>query len=226
MGKKSGKGKEKKQRRKEELAKISAAQSLVDAANSDDDLMKTLVPFTKYDRNGLVVSIECKRVSDLRQDEFQWAFDLTKSNMETMYEASSWGWSDKKKKEEMSEESAWYLIAKDENEKGVGLSHFRFDLDNDVEVLYCYEIQIENEHRNKGLGKFFIQILQLLAHRYKMQKVMVTVFKDNEKALDFFLKRLKFETDETSPRIYDPLHPEDYSYEILSKLVAKKTSNR
>lgn len=31
-----------------------------------------------------------------------------------------------------------YLIAKDESGKGVGVSHFRFDLDNDTEVLYWY----------------------------------------------------------------------------------------
>ena len=34
-----------------------------------------------------------------------------------------------------------YLIAKDENGKAVGLSHFRFDLDNDIEVLYWYMLQ-------------------------------------------------------------------------------------
>jgi hypothetical protein len=33
-----------------------------------------------------------------------------------------------------------YLIAKDESGKAVGLSHFRFDLDNDIEVLYWYVV--------------------------------------------------------------------------------------
>ena len=224
MGKKSGKGKEKKLRRKEEQAKMSAAQSIVDSANSVVDLMKPLAPFTKYDRNGLSLTIGCKRISELSDEEFNWAFDLTKDNMETLYDSTSWGWNDKKKREEMQEDNAWYLIAKDESGKAVGLSHFRFDLDNDIEVLYCYEIQLEKSVRNKGLGKFVMQILQLLAHRYNMQKVMVTVFKDNEKAMDFFTKLLKFEHDETSPRNYDPLHPEDYCYEILSRAVMKTTS--
>ena len=31
----------------------------------------------------------------------------------------------------------------------------------------------------------------------------------------------RFENDETSPRFYDPLHPEDYCYEILSRPVVK-----
>ncbi|XP_046848879.1 N-alpha-acetyltransferase 40-like isoform X2 [Xenia sp. Carnegie-2017] len=224
MKKKSGKGKEKKLKRKEEQAKISAAQLIVDAANNVDDLMKPLSPFTKYDRNGLKVSIKCIKICDMNKDDFDWAFQLTKTNMQVLYEKSSWGWNDKKKHEEMSEDNAWYLIAADENGKSVGLSHFRFDLDNDVEVLYCYEIQLDKSVRNRGLGKFLMQILQLLAHRYKMKKVMVTVFKDNEKAMDFFTKLLKFENDETSPRYYDPLNPEDYCYEILSRPVSKSSS--
>ncbi|XP_028512775.1 N-alpha-acetyltransferase 40 [Exaiptasia diaphana] len=70
-------------------------------------------------------------------DEVQWAFDLTKRNMETLYEESEWGWSDKKKMEEMTEDTARYLIVRDSEDKGVALSHFRFDLDENMdEVIY------------------------------------------------------------------------------------------
>jgi hypothetical protein len=79
---------------------------------------------------------------------------------------------------------------------------------------------------------------------------------DNEKAVNFFTKLLKFvhslcflyvsryvgngvtlvsvllicessfrfENDETSPSYYDPLHPEDYCYEIMSRPVMKTAS--
>ena len=36
-----------------------------------------------------------------------------------------------------------------------------------------------------------------------------------------FKLSFRFENDETSPRYYDPLHPEDYCYEILSRPVVK-----
>ena len=52
------------------------------------------------------------------------------------YESSQWGWSDKQKREEMTEEAAWYLIAYDAEQKPVAVCHFRFDIDNDDEVLY------------------------------------------------------------------------------------------
>ena len=37
----------------------------------------------------------------------------------------------------------------------------------------------------------------------------------------------RFQTDETSPAIWDPMNPEDYCYDILSKTLMKKaaTSN-
>jgi hypothetical protein len=51
---------------------------------------------------------------------------------------SEWGWSDKDKREEMTDDKAWYLIAKDLDNGGqpVAMVHFRYDLDNDDEVLY------------------------------------------------------------------------------------------
>ena len=57
------------------------------------------------------------------------------------YEQSGWGWNDKQKHEEMTEEAAWYLIARDSNNKPVALSHFRFEVDEEEEVLYWYVTQ-------------------------------------------------------------------------------------
>ena len=34
------------------------------------------------------------------------------------------------------------------------------------DVLHSYEIQLEPEVRRKGLGKFLMQILELIGHRY------------------------------------------------------------
>lgn len=52
------------------------------------------------------------------------------------YEQCSWGWSDQKKKDELSDDAAWYLIAKSVEGNLLGFSHFRFDLDEGIEVLY------------------------------------------------------------------------------------------
>ncbi|XP_002739028.1 N-alpha-acetyltransferase 40-like [Saccoglossus kowalevskii] len=223
MGRKSAKGKEKKMKRKEESAKLAVSQAKVDAANKLEDPMNSLGIFKKFDRNGMNLTIECKKVTDLEKDTTEWAFGLTKSNMQEFYEASSWGWRDRVKKEELSDDRAWYLVARDSDGLAVAFVHFRFDIDYDDEVLYCYEIQIEKAVRRKGLGKFLMQILGLIALKAEMKKVMLTVFKSNNTANQFFKKVLKYEIDETDQSSLYPL--DDYDYEILSKPITlpKKT---
>jgi hypothetical protein len=56
-------------------------------------------------------------------------------NMKAMYEQSNWGWNKAAKKAELIENNAWYLIASCEG-RTIGFCHFRFDLDNSIEVLY------------------------------------------------------------------------------------------
>ncbi|XP_022099441.1 N-alpha-acetyltransferase 40-like isoform X2 [Acanthaster planci] len=184
--------------------------------------MESLAPFKKYNRNGLNLTIECCRSTSLDEQMLDWAFDLTKKNMQTLYETSSCGWRPREKREELTDDRAWYLIARETDGTPVGLIHFRFDMDFDDEVLYCYEIQLVEEVRRKGLGKFLMQILSLLAYKTHMKKVVLTVFKRNVTACDFFRDILKFEIDETSPSVFDPMCPDEYDYEILSKAVPQK----
>ncbi|XP_062567395.1 N-alpha-acetyltransferase 40-like [Saccostrea cucullata] len=221
MGRKSTKGKERKKKRKEENAKYDAALVKVEAANKIPDPLELVAPFKKFERNGLKLKIECKKVTDMEKELIDWAFQLTKANMQKMYEESDWGWKDKDKYTEMTEEKAQYLIASDiTTGKPVAFTHFRFDMELDEEVVYCYEIQLETECRRKGLGKFLMQILELLAYKTDMTKVMLTTFKNNKVSQDFFKKTMKYEVDEISPE--DPLFDDGYHYEILSKSIKPK----
>ncbi|XP_032090125.1 N-alpha-acetyltransferase 40 isoform X2 [Thamnophis elegans] len=216
LQRKSSKGKEKKQKRLEERAAMDAVCAKVEAANKLGDPLEAFPVFKKYDRNGLNVSIECKRVSSLEPATLDWAFELTKTNMQTLYEQSEWGWKDREKRDEMTDDRAWYLIALENGSLPVAFSHFRFDVEYGEEVLYCYEIQLESKARRKGLGKFLIQILQLVANSTQMKKVMLTVFKHNHGANHFFREALQFEIDDTSPSM-SGCCGEDCSYEILSR---------
>jgi len=216
MGKKSVKGKEKKMKRKEEILKLNEAALAVKNADLVENHLVSLLAFQKYARNDLELTIDCKLVKYLSEDEFNVAFKLINDNMKSLYELSSWGWNDKGKKEEMMEDNARYLLASNPDGKIVAMSHFRFDVDDDVEVLYCYEIQLSEEVRGKGLGKFFLQILELMAMKAKMKKVILTVFKANTRAVNFFTK-MKYTIDETSPMYEDASNLENYDYEIYSK---------
>jgi GNAT superfamily N-acetyltransferase len=224
MGRKSAKNKEKRQQRKEESARISASQALVNKANSQENPMAPFSVFRKFEKNGLTASLECKLYGSLDAVTRDWIFDLEKRNMKDFYEQCEWGWNDKLKKEEMTDDRAWYLIARtpEPESKAVAFSHFRFDMDYGDEVLYCYELQLEEDVRRKGLGKFMLQILELIGFSANMKKVILTVLKVNPEAKAFFTA-LKYTIDETSP---EDNVLEQYSYEILSKMNKKLPSCR
>lgn len=58
------------------------------------------------------------------------------------YEQSEWGWKEREKREEMNDERAWYLLARDADSTPVAFSHFRFDVECGEEVLYwCAALQ-------------------------------------------------------------------------------------
>ncbi|XP_021353304.1 N-alpha-acetyltransferase 40-like isoform X1 [Mizuhopecten yessoensis] len=225
ISRKSAKGKAKKQKRKEESAKYAMSFAKVEAANKIKDPLDLVAPFRKFERNGISLKVEFFRAQDLTQEMTDWVFDLTKKNMQKLYEESDWGWKDREKLEEMTEEKALYLIALDSESKPVAFTHFRFDMEWDEELVYCYELQVIDEYRRKGIGKFLIQILELLAYKTEMVKVMLTTFKSNKIGETFFMKAMKYTLDETSPE--DPVWEEtEYKYQILSKEIKPKPTSK
>lgn len=82
---------------------------------------------------------------------------------------------------------------------------------------FSYELQLDRNVRRKGLGKFLLQVLELMAFKNNMRKVVLTVLKHNTDAVDFF-HSMKYTSDETNPveGIY-----EEIPYEILSKINKK-----
>ncbi|KAL3285743.1 hypothetical protein HHI36_000270 [Cryptolaemus montrouzieri] len=214
MGRKTNpKSKEKRLQRKEEQIRISQAMQIVAQANKLEDPLEPFSVFRKFNKNGINAELYVKRASNLESNIKEWAFNLTKKNMQYKYESCSWGWSDTKKLEELYDEAAWYLIAKSVDTGSLlGFSHFRFDMDEGIEVLYCYELQLETNVQRKSLGKFMMQILELIAFKNNMRKVVLTVLKNNQYSK--FFKAINYELDESSPVDDD----EDYPYEILSKI--------
>lgn len=188
--------------------------NIVSEANKLDDLLSPFPVFQKFNKNGVVADLFCRRSSELTELEKKWVLALTKKNMQLKYEQCSWGWNEAKKAEELYDEAARYLIVKCSNDGAyLGFSHFRFDLDEGVEVLYCYELQLDTHVQRKGLGKFMMQILELVAFKNNMKKVVLTVLKNNTNSK--FFKAIGYELDETSP-IDD--EEETYPYEILCKV--------
>merc|ERR1712096_104775 len=229
MGKKdNSKAKEKKAERKAMEKKMNAGVANVKIANAvEDPLAQLPKPFSVFNKNGLDLTLETVRAPDLDEKTLVWAYEMVSTNMKPLYDAAykgdpdmdaEFGW---EKKSELREDLAWYLLAKTKEGSPVAFSHFRFDMDYDDEVLYCYEMQVEKGFRRKGLGRFMMKVLEMLMIKADMLKLMATIFKKDEPEAEFFKKALKFEQDETS--FVDTVH-EQFEYEILSRpnLIKKK----
>ena len=147
-GKENSKAAEKKKERIALQRKMDARIAIVKTANQQEDPLASLPSFKVFKKNGLEATLSTIRVASLEPQDRDRAIDLLIRNMKTLYEKSSWGWNEKNKKDEMLDESAWYLLAKNaDNGEICGFSHFRYDMDYDDEVLYVYEIQLEEEQR-------------------------------------------------------------------------------
>jgi len=162
------------------------------------------------------------------EDLIDSCFKLFERNMRGMYEESSWGFDRDAKMDELRHPNARFLTAF--GEEGVagggrpllGFSHFRFERDNEDDtfdpILYVYEIHVSDAARRSGLGKRLMTIMELIAVRYKLRRVVLTVFKSNISAMQFYLNKMKYGVDHSSPSKYG----EETDYEILSKVVCKK----
>ena len=103
------------------------------------------------------VTIKCCRARELEKPLVDWTFDLLQRNMKKMYkgknipiscmqsfnhlfnsryEESEWGWDEKDKLREMTDDAAWYLVATSDDNKLVAFSHFRFDVIFQLFIIY------------------------------------------------------------------------------------------
>ncbi|XP_026760808.1 N-alpha-acetyltransferase 40 [Galleria mellonella] len=224
MGKKSSisinKSKEKRQARKLEQRRIADAMSQVTSANKIEDLAALCKELLVYQTKDLQVEMLIQRVNQLDKNVLNWAIDLTERNMKKLYETCAWGWNKERKVEEMTDDSAWYIIAKEKNGTLLAFSHFRFDMDYGEPVLYCYEVQVEAAGRRRGLGQRVLCVLEKLARVTRMRFVRLTALTHNPSAYAFF-KACGYSLDETSPPIEEAAH-----YEILSKAIDTNDSQK
>lgn len=202
-------------RTKQRAKRTDLGPLYVRLANGDPDPLADLP--RSFANGPLSLRVVCGRASHFDVGLRDWAFDLTEGNMRAMYEASNWGWNPSAKRRELCHEDALYLVA--ESAKGpCGFVHFRFDMDFGRPVLYCYEIQLESAVQRKGLGTFLMSTLEALASKFRMHRVVLTVFRSNGAALDFYVERLGYCKDKSCP-------PEgEADYVILSKKVPSRST--
>ncbi|KAH7529293.1 hypothetical protein FEM48_Zijuj05G0169200 [Ziziphus jujuba var. spinosa] len=222
--------------RKQILEKKKAIDELIKAASSEKEPLCSFSPFRR-----LSVYLESGRGDKLSFPVKQYIQNLLKVNMEGPY-GSEWPVEEKVKRREMVAPEARYIFVYEASDAGqcesltmhsaekrtsasclkhkehmVGFVHYRFILEEEVPVLYVYELQLEPHVQGKGLGKFLMQLIELIAQKNHMGAVVLTVQKANTDAMNFYMNKLRYLISTISPSRVDPLIGHQKSYEILCK---------
>lgn len=176
---------EKRPSRKEILGRKKAIDELIRKTVAVKDHLAQFPAFHKYERNGLSVYLESGRGDQLPLPTRKYIQNLLKVNMEGPY-GPEWSSEEKIKRREMVAPEARYIfvwqyangfIAENsmKHDAGVecthaacnedhllGFVHYRFVVEEDVPVVYVYELQMEPSIQGKGLGKFLMQLIELI----------------------------------------------------------------
>ncbi|KAJ1281226.1 hypothetical protein BS78_04G291200 [Paspalum vaginatum] len=219
-------GADRKPSRKEILERKKAIDQLIRNAVAVKDHLAQFPDFQKYQRNGLSVYLESGRGDQLTSPVRQYIQNLLKVNMEEPY-GPEWPSEEKVKRREMVAPEARYIFVKlysngfiaensmkrDAEVEHMGVScnegcllgfvHYRFVVEEELPVVYVYELQMEPSAQGKGLGKFMMQLIEQIACKNKMGAVMLTVQKANTEAMAFYTK-LRYVISSTSPSRVDP----------------------
>ncbi|XP_024437908.2 uncharacterized protein LOC7485183 isoform X2 [Populus trichocarpa] len=220
---------EKRAKRREILEKKKAIDELIKAASSEKDHLVYFQPFCHYNRNGLSVFLESGSGDKLSSSVKRYIQNLLKVNMEVAF-GPEWSSEEKVKCRDMVASEARYIFVHEapnasvdeismklDKSPLVGFVHYRFTLEEDIPVLYVYEIQLESHVQGKGLGKFLMQLIELIARKSCMGAVVLTVQKANAVAMNFYRSKLRYTISSISPSRVDPLMGLEKSYEILCK---------
>ncbi|KAJ3287340.1 hypothetical protein HK104_008656 [Borealophlyctis nickersoniae] len=105
----------------------------------------------------------------------------------------------------------------EEENEGEGDDEDYEDVNDQIAVMYCYELQLEPHARSIGLGTHLMRIAEAIGKRWGMRKGILTVFKCNVAAIGFY-RKMGYDVDGISPSKHlPPRRAQRISYEILSK---------
>lgn len=131
---------------------------------------------------------------------------------------AGWGWNEKKKKRELNDPDARFLLVRDAKTKElIAFTHFRFLVEYHCKALYCYELHVSDRYGRRGIGKRLMTLLEIMARKFDMDWVMLTVLLNNTTASAFY-RKLGYSIDESTPQM-NVEEEENHPYEVLSKKV-------
>eukprot|EP00884_Botryococcus_braunii_P001543 jgi/Botrbrau1/1138/Bobra.0162s0029.2 len=214
-------------RKEKRKARALEVQQKLKVAKQASDVLKDFPAFQKYDRLGITVCLEYFHADSLLPELKSEIFLLCKKNMEKQY-ATAWGWDDTAKTKELQSSDARFLVVfslTGSTQEMIAFVHMRFENEEGTPVLYIYELQLRHDFQRKGLGKFLMQLAELIGWKWGMEALMLTVLEASQGAMQFY-SHLGFTVDSSSPTEEDWKDGKPPGYLILSKPVKGRNHAR
>lgn len=184
-------------------------------------------------KKDLAMGISLQAADWLSPGEHNASFNLVKTTSRQDYEASSWGWHPKRKRKEMLEPEMKYLFVRKAGTEPTIERRKEGDVDASIEgfvsfmvtrdsspvvpVIYIYEIHLAESLRGIRLGQHMMALVEGIAKKVGVSKVMLTCFLCNEKAHGFY-KSLGYAKDVSSPEDRKTRNKVvKVDYEVMSK---------
>lgn len=151
------------------------------------------------------VAVAAHRSDNMSTGDVLACCDLVRDNLKTLYEQSSWGWDEVRKRGEMEDPDARFFLLKGTTGTSpaspslCAFASFRVEEDGGEAVLYCYEVQVHSALRGKRVGTGLMRLMEHVALSHGVHKAMLTVFTANERAVRFY-HGLGYARDPSSPR--------------------------
>eukprot|EP00890_Picochlorum_soloecismus_P005838 jgi/Picsp_1/6255/NSC_03609-R1_protein len=102
---------------------------------------------------------------------------------------------------------------KDTDSQPEGFAHIRYEIEEDMPIIYIYEIQIAERAQGRGLGKYIMRTIEDIAKTNGISAIMLTVFSRNKPARKLY-ESIGYSKHKSSP---DP----ETGYIILSKPITR-----
>lgn len=193
------------------------AQDTLSAITSD-------VSVPEHERLRIVLTDAGRSIPAKNKDLLEQCLWLIESTSAQDYRNSEGKWSASRKRKEMRFPDMRYVILVigqgdgHAEAKVAGFVSFMITYEDGREVVYCYEIHLDEPYQGQGVGKKLMAVVEGVGRNVGVEKCMLTVFKANKRAVKMY-ERLGYSEDEFSPapRKLRNGTVKEASYMILSK---------
>lgn len=177
----------------------------------------------------LQTSIAYENRSDLTPKQWEFCMDLTRIFYSKQGSGSKVAENDVMEAlDEMDQQDSQFLILSapsntpNQPDQMIGYAFFKFSSDWEpqdddwilVPCIYLYQVHLLHNFQGQGHGKTLLSILERLALRYSFPVLKLTVLRENQRALKWYLAN-GFSLDSTDNSLQDP----DVGHVILSKSI-------